>query len=204
MGGTFLKIIIDQLNQYIQSVEPHSTSAPTSLPVKLGNIATARFAGGDNGDLSEKVVVSLVNIAEEAAVKNLQNGKIRNGQYVSMHPVVHVNLFLLFTANFDSYEVAINHLFRVIEFFQGRKIFKFKNSPVAGLSLQNIENMGEAEITIELNTLSFEQLNDLWGSLGGKQMPFVLYKCRLLPIQMEQVLQHEGIITEIDLTTKGP
>ena len=201
MGGLFLKIIVDPLNQYIRSVEPNGAAAPTSLPVKLGNIATAKFAGGDNGNLSEKVVLSLVNIAEEAAVKNLQNGKFQNGQYVSMHPVVHVNLFLLFTANFDTYEVAISHLFRVMEFFQGRKVFNLKNSPVPGLTAQEIKTLGEAELTIELHTLSFEQLNDLWGSLGGKQMPFVLYRARLLPIQMEQVLQREGMITEIDLST---
>jgi hypothetical protein len=39
----------------------------------------------------------------------------------------------------------------------------------------------------------------LWGSLGGKQLPFVLYRARLVPIQMEQILGREGFITEIDL-----
>jgi hypothetical protein len=199
MGSLLLKLIIGQLNQYVLSVSASNGSAGTETPVILGNIATAPIAGGDNSKLKDKVVVSLVNIAEEASLKNNTAYLQKNQQHFQQSPIVHVNLYLLFTANFEEYDKAINHLFRVMEFFQGRKIFKFKNAPFAGVDSKELERMQDIELTVELHTLSFEQLNDLWGSLGGKQLPFVLYRARLVPIQMEQILGREGFITEIDL-----
>ena len=204
MGSLLLKIIMEQLDQYIRSVEA-PVSDLTNARVVLGNIAASKFAGGDGGNpsspLDDKVVVTLVNIAEEGSLKNNTATRQVNHQYIQYNPVVHVNLYLLFTANFEYYDTAVNHLFRVMEFFQGRKIFQFKNAPMAGVLPDDIERIREIELTIELHTLSFEQLNDLWGSLGGKQMPFVLYRARLVPVQMELPVSRGGLVTEIGLNT---
>jgi len=202
MGSLLLKSIVSQLELYIRSVEEHNMQDITGVLVELDNVAATRFAGGDNAQLSNKVVVTLVNIGEESTLKNQPNSKYRDGQYLSMLPVVHVNLYLLFAANFENnYETAIRYIFRVMEFFQGRKIFKIKNAPIAGDASERPNDM---ELTAELHTLSFEQINDLWGSLGGRQMPFVMYRLRLVPVQMEQVLGREGIITEINLNIASP
>lgn len=199
MGSLLLKIIIRQLNQYILSTSAPNSSTGTEGPVMLGNIATSTIAGGNNDKLNDKIVVSLVNIAEEASLKNNTAQLQRNQQHFQQYPVVHVNLYLLFAVNFDKYDIGINHLFRVLEFFQGNKIFKFKNAPLPGIDATELERLENIELTVELHTLNFEQLNDLWGSLGGKQLPFVLYRARLVPIQMEQIIGREGFITEIDL-----
>lgn len=205
MGGLLLKTIVEQLNQYIHSVEsPVSNS--TNDRVVFGNIAASKFAGGEGGEpnnyLEDAVVVTLVNIAEEGSLKNnTPMRQVNLHQYVEYNPVVYVNLYLLFTANFKYYDVSVNHLFRVMEFFQGRKIFQFRNAPSPGALTSGREQIGEIELTVELHTLSFEQLNDLWGSLGGKQMPFVLYRARLVPVQMELPVGRGGLITEIDLAT---
>ena len=205
MGSLLLKIITEQLNQYLRSVE-NPTSDATNDRVVLGNIASARFAGGEGGSanapLENRVVVTLVNIAEEGSLKNNTATRIVGQKAIQYNPVVHVNLYLLFTANFDGYDTAVNHLFRVLEFFQGRKIFKFKNAPLAAGLADKEKQIEEIELTVELHTLSFEQLNDLWGSLGGKQMPFVLYRARLVPVQMERPTISSGLISEIDLATQ--
>ncbi len=202
MGSLLLKLIIGQLEQYIRSVSTSNGSGGTDDVVVLGNIATAQIAGGDNSKLTDKIVVSLVNIAEESSLKNNTANLQKNQQHFQVSPTVHVNLYLLFTANFEEYDKAINHLFRVLEFFQGRKVFQYKNAPFligGNVSAFDEEQMKEIELTVELHTLSFEQLNDLWGSLGGKQIPFVLYRARLVPVQMQQILGREGFISEIDL-----
>lgn len=202
MGSLLLKLIIGQLEQYIRSVSTSNGSGGTDDVVVLGNIATAQIAGGDNSKLTDKIVVSLVNIAEESSLKNNTANLQKNHQHFQVSPTVHVNLYLLFTANFEEYDKAINHMFRVLEFFQGRKVFQYKNAPFligGNVSAFDEEQMKEIELTVELHTLSFEQLNDLWGSLGGKQIPFVLYRARLVPVQMQQILGREGFISEIDL-----
>lgn len=199
MTEVLLKAILHQLHIYLVSVVPATLQSPGDQ-VKLGNIASSKFAGGMDEGLSKKVVVSLVNIEEESTLRNKPGGKFENGQFFAMPPPVYLNLHLLFTANFDEYGTAIHYLFRVVEFFQGNKVFKFKNSPIPGPDSLTIRQMENLELMAELHSLSYEQVNDLWGSLGGKQMPFVLYRFRLVPVQMEKITSREGIITETELS----
>ena len=42
-----------------------------------------------------------------------------------------------------------------------------------------------------------EEVNHLWGTLGGKQYPFVLYMMRMLDLQFQAVHNEIGLITEI-------
>lgn len=201
MGSLLIKIIIEQLNQYMKSVGEGLEDTSIS-PVVLGNMAKTKIAGDDDISLEEKVVVSLVNVAEEGTLKNKPAFRQVGGQNLELQPPVHINLYLLFAANLRDYGKSIDRLLRVIEFFQGKKIFEFKNAPIASVDPNLASSSGEIELTIELHTLSFEQLNDLWGSLGSKQVPFVLYRARLIPVQMELPLGRAGLITEIDLATK--
>jgi hypothetical protein len=52
-------------------------------------------------------------------------------------------------------------------------------------------------IKAELYTLSFEQINYLWASLGGKQMPFVMYKLRLVAITDRKLVREVPLIEEL-------
>lgn len=86
----------------------------------------------------------------------------------------------------DAYEFALGRLSLVIQFFQAKKSFTIKNSPFTTISSDsNIpqETKDELKLNVELYTLTFEQINHLWGSLGGKQVPFAMYKIRLVSIK---------------------
>ena len=52
---------------------------------------------------------------------------------------------------------------------------------------------------MELHSLTFEQINHLWGSLGGKQVPFVMYRARMLSLTADEVLGRGDPITDINL-----
>lgn len=60
----------------------------------------------------------------------------------------------------------------IIRFFQHRNVFTPQNSP----SL----DPGIEKMIADLHSLGFEQLNHLWAILGGKYLPSVMYKFRLL------------------------
>ena len=53
-----------------------------------------------------------------------------------------------------------------------------------------------------------EQINHLWGSLGGRQIPFAMYKVRLVSITERTVRREVPLIEEIETnlhpTTKKP
>ncbi len=201
MVDQVLDIIVRELDSYIKSVNGVDSSATEPI-VELGNIAGCKLAGSLESGVEQKVVVSLVNIAEESTLKNKMPGQQRGGgTFYEEYPPVHVNLYLLFTANFEKYNKAISHLFRVMEFFQGRKEFGLSDALFPAEHINEVNNLDpEDKILVELHTLNFEQINDLWGSLGGRQMPFVLYRARLIPIRMQRQTGRAGVITEIGVT----
>lgn len=177
-----LKLIKDELNTYLR--KPGSPGV-----VELGNIA--QLEGNPNilQKIESKIVISLVNIEEEKRLKNGQTFQVNGTETTYLNPPINVNLYVLFSANFEDYEQGLSLLSDVIAFFQGKKYFHAKNSP--GLP----EDM---KFHMEIHTLNFEQINDLWGSLGGKQVPFVMYKMRLLCIQRDLLRASAPVIEEVE------
>ena len=195
-----MELIRQNLNTFL------STSAGVPAlpePVVLGNIAYATpDAPGGPIDESAQIYMSLVNIEEELTLKNqsaVRQSEIRPLAYVN--PPIHVNLFLLFSANHKDYNMAIRTLGHVLLFFQGNRTFSIAGTPVAatGVFATPGENENKIKISLDLMSLTFEQVNHLWGSLGGKQMPFLLFKARQVEIDADRMLQGGGFISEIQI-----
>ncbi len=180
-----LKLIQVALQNYIKEVEQ-----PLDLSqdiVVLDNVAMAEQLGGSRSNLNERIVMSLVNIQEETTLKNSPHYFTENGRTVYRNPPVNLNLFILFSVLYtEQYDTALMRLSRIIEFFQWKKEFSFSTTPGAiGISR-------DVQVFPDLYTLNFDQLNHLWGSLGGKQVPFVMYRTRLVTLDAQK-RQAEGI-----------
>jgi hypothetical protein len=183
-----LKLLQAALQQYIIDEE-----AMTPPIVVLENIALASALGGTNETIGDRVVMSLVNLQEETSLKNNPHYRSRNGRTLYRNPDVNLNLFVLFSVLHSDYESALKLLSRVVEFFQWRKELTFSTTPVEG----NIAR--EVRILADLYTLTFEQLNHLWGALGGKQVPFVLYRTRLAVVAAQKRQGEGPAITDLYL-----
>ena len=180
-----LGLLVTQLNLYIPEDPPE---------VILGNIAL--HDATDQDALHEKIVLSLVNVEEEATLKNNRFYHTLPNTTQYTHAPVFLNLYLLFSANYlKSYDKALTRISAVIRFFQSRKTFDIGS----GTSLPPNPDPDELalSLTMELYTMSFEQVNHLWGTLGGKQMPFVMYKGRLVMLQDRKVFREAPLIEEI-------
>jgi hypothetical protein len=191
-----MKLIQAALQQYIIEVE-QSPNANQEVVI-LDNIAMAEDLGGNRENLNERVVMSLVNLQEEVALKNESYHRLENGRTVYRNPPIQLNLFILFSVlHREQYETALKRLSRVIEFFQWKKELSFTTTP----GPTNISD--DVQIFPDLYSLTFEQLNYLWGSLGGKQVPFVLYRFRLVALEAEKRLAESEPITEIFINANG-
>ncbi len=169
--------------------------------ISLGNIAGAEGGAEGGGNLVQELdglVLSLVNVTEDASLKNGPQHRVEAGRTVSYNRPIHLYLYLLFSAAHKNYPAALLALSRVIEFFQEENVFDAKN-----IDLQLLRKISEApqefRLVVELQSLSFEQVNHLWGSLGGKQVPFALYRGRLVAVTARQERNQGPIITETDL-----
>ena len=189
-----VRILRDELARYIVENSRDNDTIPDQ-DIILENIANL---DSEEVELSNRVVLSLVNIQEESTLKNLPNYRANplTGGYDYDRPPAYVNLYLLVCASpdisqNDGYEIALDRLSLVVEFFQAKNLFTVANSPLSSvsqslasgtLSAAEALELEEIKMYVDLYSLTFEQLNHLWGSLGGKQVPNVLYKVRLTKI----------------------
>lgn len=180
MIDTTLKFIGTELQNYIQ----REIDAETD--VLLENIAL--FETNQKVDL-EGIVISLVNIEEESAMKNTPAVKKNGAMGIEYaNPPIFLNLYVLMCANFPGkdYSDALNRLSGVIRFFQIKNSFTITPAFLKQ-NASGPEDVQLLKITLELYTLTFEQLNHLWGALGGRQLPFVMYKVRMASIYDRRV-----------------
>lgn len=189
-----LSIVKSELERYIKSLGG-GEDLNREKEVVLGNIAL--LESNDAEAIKNKIVMTLVNVEEESALKNTKGMQRVNGEIRIENPPMYLNLYLLFTTNLppDKYEDAILRLSNIIEFFQGRNMFTIQNSPesVNGLNTKDPEIV-ELKLILNMYTMTFEQINHLWGSLGGKQIPFVMYKVRLVKIRSGKVHKERKVI----------
>ncbi len=150
-----------------------------------------RYAIPDNG-----LGITLVNIEEERVLKP-QNSTVvsRDGRVAHVNPEIRLNLYVLVAANFQNYPTGLEFLTGAMRFFQVKSVFTRENTPTLNPAIE--------KLIVELFTMGFEQQNHLWGALGAKYLPSVVYRVRLLAIQEGQMKDEGAPITTIDFAGKG-
>jgi hypothetical protein len=61
---------------------------------------------------------------------------------------------------------------------------------------------GVEKLVLDLNTLSFQDMNNLWGILGSKYLPSVMYKIRMISISEEFSQGNAPLLHEIIVNDK--
>ena len=74
---------------------------------------------------------------------------------------------------------------QVLTFFQGKNKFTPGNWP--GVPPCRRRRSSDFSLSMDLLTLTFEEVNHLWGFLGAKEMPFALYRGRLVALADQPV-----------------
>jgi len=171
--------------------------------VVLDNIALSDAQTDSAEGMRDKVVMTLVNFQEEPTLRNFPNHLQNSQQVVYRNSIVNIHLFVLFTANRDSYSKSLKDLSVVLEFFQGKRLFTQANT-VFDREIATMSQLGDFRFTMELFSPTFEELNFLWGTLGGRQLPAALYKICVIPISANKTTQTGPLIEHVqnELTHK--
>lgn len=131
-------------------------------------------------EVTNKVVAFLVNVERETLPYRV-GGHSGPGRSVVTNAPVYLNLLVMFAANFGgrNYAEALKFLSATIGFFQARPAFDPQSSP--GLD-PRID-----KLTLEIENLNTADLSNLWGILGGKYLPSILYRMRMVTIDEGRV-----------------
>ena len=168
MLDTALEFFRDELNSFIAA-----RVGSDSVQVKLTRIVDEN---GKYGFSEESVGLSLVNLEEERTLRTqLPTHATVGGQHVVREPELKLNLYVLLAANFKLYNEALKFLGCVMTYFQAHTAFTPEQYPGLDPRLQRL--------TVELQSLSYEQLNQMWAFIGAKQLPSVVYRIRVVALQ---------------------
>ncbi len=184
-----IKILAEQVENYIES------------SITLGNVALIESDPNGGTNLENNILLTMINLSEEVTLKNFPNTKTVGNKVHQKNAIVNLNLYLLFSSNKNQYNQALKDISNIIAFFQGKKIFTQSNTIYNrnNVELSQIDNF---RFVVDLYTPTFEELNYIWGSLGGKQIPSVLYKVSIIRIERETTLNQSGLILETDQNLK--
>jgi hypothetical protein len=98
-----------------------------------------------------------------------------DGRPQRSQPDVRLAIYVLFVARFKQYDLAWDHVGKVIECLQTHRTFDRESHP--GLPA------GVDKLTLELVTQTFAEQNDVWSSLRNTYHPSVLYRIRLVVLR---------------------
>ena len=190
-----LDFVRTQLNTYLQN---KLSLLPTEDAIILSNVSqlneTQPSSGGNDVD-PQNAFISLINIEEDRISKSPENFvRALDGSITYKSPKIFLNLYLLFAVNLSSYPESLKRLSYIIQFFQYQNVF----TPLSSPSLPE----GVDELILDLMTLSYQDLNNLWGILGSRYLPSVMYKMRPISINEDFTLGGAGLIQKITINDK--
>lgn len=140
---------------------------------------------GDKGvpDTDNKLLLFLVNVEREAySFKSAAGRGGMGSRFAESNPPLHLNLSVMAAANFSGrhYPDALKFLSNTISFFQRHPVFDHANAP-------DLDNRIE-RLVLEIENLDTNDLSNLWGILGGKYVPSILYKMRMVTFDAHDVI----------------
>lgn len=194
-----LTIVMNELNKHLKDV--YGNDAPGAA---LGNLAEGFAGGGAVGGVARDMLyLSVVNVTEDKTLKNQPN-YVRNDQTLRVayeNPPVFLNFLILMTATHTDYTNALLVLSRAIRFFQSKNTFTQDNVAPTSIAskapVNPLDRLESFKLIFDLYSPTMEEVNHLWGTLGGKQHPFVLYVLRMLDLKFKEVTGEGGLITEV-------
>jgi len=140
-----------------------------------------------------KIVCSLVNFEEE---KIRSGGTFTTSGNVRQNPPINLHLYLMYSSTYQeeqqNYLEGLRLLSLVISFFQRKQVFTTHNTP---------DLPGESQkITFNMFSADTSNLSNLWGTIGAKYMPSVVYQVRLISIFDDQIFDEVRDIKGVDIS----
>jgi len=186
-----LNILVQDLNAFLNA------ELGLNNPIVLSNVADENLSPTTGSD---QIFLTLVGMEEETVLKNSNqhNSSLAPGD--KQLPPMRLNLYVLFSFKSDDYGEALDALSRLMGYCQAKKIWNQQNTPVPAFSTLTYQNF---YFTLDMYNISFEDSNNMWGNLGGKQLPFVIYKLRLVALTEPYIHSTSGLITNTITNSNG-
>jgi len=141
--------------------------------------------GKPAAEARNRLVLFLTNIAHDAVPRARPRGDSRQ---IGMSDPVHLNIYFMLASGHDAdiYAEGLKLIAAAMTFFQANPVFTPQNTPDMPDGLSHL--------SVEISNLKSEEIGQLWGNLGGRYVPSVMYKMRSVLIDAEAVQHVDPLI----------
>jgi len=139
--------------------------------VALSPLADAE--GKPAAETRNRLALFLINIAHDATPRRPL--ALAAGQVERAHPI-HLDIYFMLASAHDpeTYMEGLKLMSAALMFFQAHPLMTPQNTPEMPDGLD--------QLSIEIANLRVEELGQLWGNLGGRYVPSVMFKMRSVMI----------------------
>lgn len=157
------------LNTYASRLEEYLSA----FYCRPEGLVTVGPIGNSTNERPNKLMVCLLNVERETSGGITATVQKSTDGYVRLQPPLLLNLNVMLAAVYDErqYGESLSVLSDTLRFIQSTPKFRVENS----------------DYTIEIVTLSTQDMNNVWTLMGGQYYPSVVCKIRRLTIDSENI-----------------
>jgi len=180
MIAAAVTLVADRLNQHLRT--RFSVGDDLAAPSPPVDAEGKQPAGARN-----RLILFITGVTRESLARALPPRAPPGGgrSAVATEPV-QLNVHLMMAAAFDAdnYLESLKVLSAGARFFQANPVFSPNRAQGAGL----------AQLAIEISDLDVEAANQIWSMHGGRYLPSIHYKLRLVTIDAAAVTREEPLV----------
>ncbi len=171
-----LDVLRDQLNLYFAQV----------LQIAHDTVILAPMINPDGSqpvEIADRLVLSVVNIVQDAALRNVSSVhdfSLRQG-------LTHLTVHVLIASNFHDYRSGLQAISSVMTYLQSHSVFSQVEMPMMDAAIDRM--------TLDLVTLGYSELCSMWTAMGANYRPSLVYTMRIAARSPEEFPHQVKVVT---------
>ena len=193
MIADLLTLLRDVVNAHLR--------ASTGASEEAGEHGLVVFPGSDKTEYLDcklgAVTLLLINLEQEHSNRPADPHRVvrSDGSVMRVAPPLYLNLHVLFVARLRDYQQSLLYLSQIVRLFQTQRVLSHDKTPALQAQVESL--------TVELQTPSLADLNQLWSMLRCAYQPSLLYRLRMVAYTDEDALAAIGPGPELNLNTRS-
>lgn len=164
-----LNLTTDRLNGHL--------SARFSAPEDIVVLSPLTDADGKPADaVRNRLALFVTNITEDALPRRGQSRGVSMTGVTTEPAPLHLDIYTMLAASYETqiYAEGLKMLSAALMYFQSYPVLNPQNAPEMPDGLQ--------QLSFEISNLRVEEMGQMWGNLGGRYVPSVMFKIRTVTL----------------------
>jgi hypothetical protein len=127
---------------------------------------------------TNKLILFLARVEKDTLAHPLPGRTSSSASGKDLHTKpLYINLYVMLAAHFGgvNYAEALKSLSKAVSFFQRQSSFDHQTSPDLDSRIE--------KLVLDIENFNFQELNNVWGLFGGRYLPSVCYRVRMIAVR---------------------